>query len=123
MLFSNRNEFLRESSRIKPIPPNIRNDIMSESGMTRSSSRLEKKIMKLHESPRIRKKSIHGDWGDSWPVWNRDINRHVPVFNFAKYKSALTNGMTEFDTKIVTFSWVPNCSLGPPECETKLSKK
>ena len=43
MLFSNRNEFLRYSSRIEPIPPNIRNEIVSESGMTRSSSRLEKK--------------------------------------------------------------------------------
>ena len=43
MLFSNRNEFLRDSSRIEPITPNIRNDIVSESGMTRSSSRLEKK--------------------------------------------------------------------------------
>ena len=43
MLFSNRNEFLRDSSRIEQIPPNIRNDIVSESGMTRSSLRLEKK--------------------------------------------------------------------------------
>ena len=43
MLFSNRNEFLRDSSRIEPIAPSIRNDIVSESGMTRSSSRLEKK--------------------------------------------------------------------------------
>ena len=31
--------------------------------------------MKAHESPRIRKKSIRGDSGDSWPVWNRGI-RH-----------------------------------------------
>ena len=73
MLFSNRNEFLRDSSRIEPIPPNIRTDIISESGMTGSSSQLEKKIMKPHESPRIRKKSIRGDSGDSWPVWNRGI--------------------------------------------------
>ena len=29
--------------------------------------------MKPHESPRIRKKSIRGDLGDSWPVWNRGI--------------------------------------------------
>ena len=29
--------------------------------------------MKPHESPRIRKKSIRGDSGDSWPVWNRGI--------------------------------------------------
>ena len=43
MLFSNRNEFLCDSSRIEPIPPNIRNDILSESGMTRSLSRLENK--------------------------------------------------------------------------------
>ena len=50
MLYSNRNEFLRVSSRIEPLPPNIRNDIVYESGMTRSSSRLEKKIMKPHES-------------------------------------------------------------------------
>ena len=31
----------------------------------------EKKLMKPHESPRIRKISIRGDSGDSWPVWNR----------------------------------------------------
>ena len=43
MLFSNRNEFLRDSSQIKPIRPIIRNDIISESGMNCSSSRLEKK--------------------------------------------------------------------------------
>ena len=43
MLLSNRNEFLRDSSQIEPSAPNIRNDIVSESGMTRSSSRLEKK--------------------------------------------------------------------------------
>ena len=29
--------------------------------------------MKPHESPRIRKKSIRGDSGESWPVWNRGI--------------------------------------------------
>ena len=43
MLFSNRNEFLRDSSGIEPIPLNIRNNIVSEMGLTRSSSRLEKK--------------------------------------------------------------------------------
>ena len=31
--------------------------------------------MKPHESPRIRKKSIRGDSGDSWPVWNRGIKK------------------------------------------------
>ena len=71
MLFSNRNELLRESSRNEPILPNIRNDIVSESGM----NDWRKKIMKPHESPRIRKKSIRGDSGDSWPVWNRGISR------------------------------------------------
>ena len=35
--------------------------------------------MKPHESPRIRKKSIHGDSGDSWPVWNRGIRRGMKV--------------------------------------------
>ena len=29
--------------------------------------------MKPHESPRIKEKSIRGDPGDSWPVWNRGI--------------------------------------------------
>ena len=82
MLFSNRNEFLRDSSRIEPIAPNIRNDIVSESEMTRSSSRLEKKLMKPHESPRIRKKSIRGD---SWPVWNRGIREtEIKVKKFLK---------------------------------------
>ena len=95
MLFSNRNEFLCDSSRIEPIPPNIRNDIVSESGMTRSSSRLEKKINETSRIPRIRKKSIRGDSGDSWPVWNRGItstnsedpdempNRNAEVFGIS----------------------------------------
>ena len=73
--FAIRNEFLRDSSRIEPIPPNIRDEIVSESGLTRTPSRLaEKKLMKPHESPRINKKSIRGDSGDSWPVWNRGIS-------------------------------------------------
>ena len=38
MLFANRNEFLRDSSRIEPITPNIRNEIVSESGLTRRTS-------------------------------------------------------------------------------------
>ena len=56
MLFSNRNEFLRDSSRIEPIAPNIRNDIVSESGMTRSSSRLEKKNIETSRIPPNEKK-------------------------------------------------------------------
>ena len=39
--FAYRIEFLCDSSRIEPIPPNIRNDIVSESGLTRRTSRLE----------------------------------------------------------------------------------
>ena len=35
--------------------------------------------MKPHESPRIRKKSIRGDSGDSWPVWNRGITRTTRI--------------------------------------------
>ena len=31
--------------------------------------------MKPHESPRINKKSIRGDSGDSWPVWNRGMRK------------------------------------------------
>ena len=83
MLFSNRNEFLRDSSRIEPISPNIRNDIVSESRKTRSSSRLEKKNDETSRiPPRIRKKSIRGDSGDScdsWPVWNRGIKWPIHV--------------------------------------------
>ena len=33
--------------------------------------------MKRLESPRINKKSIRGDSGDSWPVWNRGIYQVV----------------------------------------------
>ena len=97
MLFSNRNEFLRDSSRIEPISPNIRNDIVSESGMTRSSSRLEKKKMKPHESPRIRKKSIRGDSGDSWPVWNRGIKG---ICEKAKFSNC------DFCNNIREFEWI-----------------
>ena len=52
--FANRNEFLRDSSRIEQIPPNIRNDILSESGLTRRTSRLQKK----NETSRIPPESI-----------------------------------------------------------------
>ena len=31
--------------------------------------------MKPHESSRINKKSIRGNSGDSWPVWNRGIRQ------------------------------------------------
>ena len=33
--------------------------------------------MKPHESPRINKKSIRGDSGDSRPVWNRGISQYT----------------------------------------------
>ena len=35
--------------------------------------------MKPHESPRIRKKSIRDDSGDSWPVLNRGISKVMLV--------------------------------------------
>ena len=41
--FANRNEFLRDSNRIEPNPPNIRDEIVSESGLNRRTSWLEKK--------------------------------------------------------------------------------
>ena len=49
--------------------------------------------MKPHEFPRIRKKSIRGDSGDPWPVWNRGnrgkildsiFRNNFFVFNFSK---------------------------------------
>ena len=45
--------------------------------------------MKPHESPRIRKKSIHGDSGDSWPVWNRGISYILKLqcSKYTKYES------------------------------------
>ena len=78
--FANCNEFLHDSSRIEPIPPNIRNDIVSESGLTRRASRMENFFLKKpHESPQIRKKSIRGDSGDSWPVWNRGVTKSLKL--------------------------------------------
>ena len=45
--------------------------------------------MKPHESPRIDKKSIGGDSGDSWPVWNRD-NKHVAVLSLKESHQSKT---------------------------------
>ena len=49
--FAIRNEFLRDSSRIEPLLPNIRDKILSESGLTRTPSRLEKKINETSRIP------------------------------------------------------------------------
>ena len=49
--FAIRNEFLCDSSRIEPILPNIRDEILSESGLTRTPSRLE--IFFLNETSLI----------------------------------------------------------------------
>ena len=54
--FANRNEFLRDSSRIEPILPNIRNDIVSESGLTRRASQLEKFFNETSRIPPNKKK-------------------------------------------------------------------
>ena len=51
--------------------------------------------MKPHESPRINKKSIRGDSGDSWPVWNRGIRNTgwipFPHFNSQNIKNKRQN--------------------------------
>ena len=36
--------------------------------------------MKPHKSPRIKQKSIRGDSGDSWPVWNRGNRQRTDCF-------------------------------------------
>ena len=42
--------------------------------------------MKPHESPRIGKKSIRGDSGDSWPVWNRGRSKQCePLSDLGAY--------------------------------------
>ena len=46
--------------------------------------------MKPHESPRIRKKSIRGDSGDSWPVWNRGIRNPIDLFSGDEGRCFLT---------------------------------
>ena len=80
--FANRNEFLRDSSRIEPIPPNIRNDIVSESGLTRRTSRLENFFNETSRiPPESIKKSIRGDSCDSWTMWNRGISVIIPRDN------------------------------------------
>ena len=73
MLFANRNEFLRDSSRIEPIPPNIRNDIVSESGLTRRTSRSDIFFNEISRIP-PNKKKINSC---SWPVSNRGITQAV----------------------------------------------
>ena len=79
---------MRDSSRIEPIPPNIRIDIVSESGMTRSASRLEKKNNETSRIPPNKKKIIRGDSGDSWPVWNRGICLHCLSNSFIQCMGA-----------------------------------
>ena len=76
--FANRNDFLRDSSRIEPIHPNIRNDIVSESGLTRRNITTGEFFNETSRIPPNKKKSIRGDSSDSWPDWNRGIKwRHI----------------------------------------------
>ena len=49
--FAIRNEFFRDSSQIETISPNIRDEILSESGLTRTPSRLEKKNNETSQIP------------------------------------------------------------------------
>ena len=83
---------MRDSSRIEPIPPNIRNDIVSELGLVEHHD-WRKKVNETSRTPpppppRINKKSIRGDSRDSWPVWNRGIRGLNPGIN-ASEKSLL----------------------------------
>ena len=54
--------------------------------------------MKPHEYPRIKKKSICGDSGDLWPLWNRGIKRplkkedQLSLNAGQKYYRMLSNG-------------------------------
>ena len=47
--------------------------------------------MKPHESPPIRKKSICGNSGDSWPVWNRGITKSISKIFKTNFVCLLTN--------------------------------
>ena len=61
--FANHNEFLRDSSQNEPVPPNICNDIVSESGLTRRTSRLENFFKETPRIPSNKKKNT------SWQFW------------------------------------------------------
>ena len=64
---------------LRLITSNIRNDIVYESGLTRRTTRLEIFFNEtLRIPPNKKKKSIRGDSGDSWPVWNRGIREAFP---------------------------------------------
>ena len=92
--FANRNEILRDSSRIELVPPNIRNDIVSESGLTCRTSQLEKKKYETSRFPPNRKKSIRGDSGDSWPGWNRGIRFFDYLRIHAIYEGGIKSNTT-----------------------------
>ena len=49
--FANRIEFLRDSNRIEPISPNIRNGIVSESGLTRRTHDWREKCQETSRIP------------------------------------------------------------------------
>ena len=68
--------------------------------------------MKPHESPRINKKSIRGNSGDSWPLWNRGIfhtgheSRESPRIDFLLIRGGGGGGFVRFHyffSPIVTF--------------------
>ena len=48
-------------------------NVLKNANKTKNMHLFSIRIANCHESPRINKKSIRGNSGDSWPVWNRGI--------------------------------------------------
>ena len=62
--------------------------------------------MKPHESHRINKKSIRGNSGDSWPVWNRGIRCTHNIILVVANEGVLFNKCSKilyFCKKIISF--------------------
>ena len=58
--------------------------------------------MKPHESPRIRKKSIRGDSGDSWPVWNRGIRENPSTISSLVFLLCLISRFPTNELRVAT---------------------
>ena len=76
--------------------------------------------MKPHESPRIRKKSIRGDSGDSWPVWNRGIRQLQWKCKYRYMHTARVGLIIIFQMKTNlghTQTFIQYCVRKPSHCE------
>ena len=62
--------------------------------------------MKPHESPRINKKSIRGNSGDSWPVWNRGIKEYVSMGRIEFLAFAFSLISSPFVVFLDVFNWL-----------------